>query len=77
MSDQLDSRVTKLEVRVDGHDKEIAKVNSQVDALGKTLDAIKNNLSTIKWVVIGAVGAYAVQIVGAKDFLKTFISLLI
>lgn len=76
MSDQLDSRVTKLEVRVDGHDKEIAKVTSQTEKMDKALDSIKQSLTQIKWVVIGAVGTYALQAMDAKDAFKILLSLL-
>lgn len=70
MSNLLDHRVTKLEVRVDGHDKEIAKVNSQTDSLNAALYSIQHNLTQIKWVVIGAGGALAFQVLDLKDFIK-------
>lgn len=70
MSDPLDTRVTKLEVRVDGHDKELQKVNSTTDLLSKTLFGIQQNLTQIKWVVIGAGGAAAFQFLDLKDFIK-------
>lgn len=70
MSNQLDHRVTKLEVRVDGHDKEIAKVNSQTDSLNASLYSIQHNLTQIKWVVIGAGSALAFQVLDLKDFIK-------
>lgn len=76
MSDPLDNRVTKLEVRVDGHDKEIAKVNSQTDALNKALTAIQQTLNQIKWVVIGAGAAMAFNILGLKDSLKLLFTFL-
>jgi hypothetical protein len=69
MSD-LDNRVTKLEVRVDGHDKEIAKVNSVTDALSKSLFDIKQNLTQIKWIAVGVGGAFAFQVLDLKDFIK-------
>lgn len=70
MTNLLDHRVTKLEVRVDGHDKEIAKVNSQTDSLNAALYSIQHNLTQIKWVVIGAGGALAFQVLDLKDFIK-------
>lgn len=70
MSDQLDTRVTKLEVRVDVHDKELQKVNSQTDFLSKTLFGIQQNLTQIKWVVIGAGATAAFQVLDLKDFIK-------
>ncbi|QDB71029.1 hypothetical protein bb8_p54 [Bordetella phage vB_BbrP_BB8] len=70
MSDPLDHRVTKLEYRVDGHDKELAKVNTQTDLLSKSLFDIKQNLTQIKWVAIGALGAFAFQVLDLKDFIK-------
>lgn len=74
MSDHIDHRVTKLEVRVDGHDKEIAKVNSQTDSLNTALFAIQHNLTQIKWVVIGAGSALAFQVLDLKDFIKVIFS---
>ena len=76
MSDPLDHRVTKLEVRVDGHDTEIAKVNSQTETLSKALTAIQQTLNQIKWVVIGAGGALAFNILGLKDTLKLLFTFL-
>lgn len=76
MSDPLDNRVTKLEYRVDGHDKEIAKVNSQTDLLSKTLFGIQQNLTQIKWVVIGAGLAFAAQALDLKDFIKLIFTFL-
>lgn len=70
MSDPLDNRVTKLEVRVDGHDKEIAKVTSTTDSLSKALFSIQQNLTQIKWVVIGAGATAAFQVLDLKDFIK-------
>lgn len=70
MSNLLDHRVTKLEVRVDGHDKEIVKVNSQTDSLNAALYSIQHNLTQIKWVVIGAGSALAFQVLDLKDFIK-------
>lgn len=74
MSDPLESRVARTEVRLDGHDKDIARMNSQVDVLGKTLNAIQQNLTQIKWVIVGAVGAAAVQYLDVKDLIKILLS---
>lgn len=76
MTDPLDTRVTKLEVRVDGHDKELQKVNSTTDLLSKTLFGIQQNLTQIKWVVIGAGAATAFQYLGLGSFLKLVFSFL-
>ena len=70
MSDPLDHRVTKLEFRVDGHDKEIATVHSRADAMNKTLTAIEANLKQIKWIATGAAAAFAVQYFGIEKAIK-------
>lgn len=75
MSD-LDHRVTKLEYRVDGHDKEIATVTSDTRELTKTQFAILQNLTQIKWVVIGAGAAAAFQYLELKDLLKLALTFL-
>lgn len=77
MSDPLDHRVTRLEVRVDGHDKELQKVTSQTDFLSKTLFGIQQNLTQIKWAVIGAGGVAAFQALDLKDFIKIAFSFLL
>lgn len=76
MSDPLDNRVTRLEVRVDGHDKELQKVNSQTELLSRTLFGIQQNLTQIKWAVIGAGGVAAFQILDLKDFIKIIFTFL-
>lgn len=76
MSDPLDNRVTRLEVRVDGHDKELQKVNSQTEFLSKTLYGIQQNLTQIKWAVIGAGSVAAFQVLDLKDFIKIVFSFL-
>lgn len=75
MSD-LDHRVTKLEYRVDGHDKELAAVTSDTRELTKTQFAILQNLTQIKWAVIGAGAVAAFQFLDIKDLIKLAFTLL-
>lgn len=74
MSDPLDHRVTKLEYRVDGHDTDISKLTTGQDVMSKTLTAIQQNLTQIKWVIVGAVGALAFKSLDVKDFLKLLLT---
>lgn len=76
MSD-LDSRVTKLEYRVDGHDKEISKVNSDNETLKLGLLDIRLTLTQIKWAIIGALAVWAFQALDIKDLIKLAFSVLL
>lgn len=76
MSD-LDHRVTKLEYRVDGHDKEIASVTTDTRELTKTQFAILTNLTQIKWAVIGAGLVGAFSFLDVKEFIKLAISIVL
>lgn len=69
MSD-LDNRVTKLEFRVDGHDKEIAKMTSDNETLKLGLLDIRLTLTQIKWSIVGALAVWAFQVFEVKELIS-------
>ena len=74
MSD-LDRRVTHLEFRVDNHDKDLTKIHEDTSLMSKTLKAIEGNLNQIKWIAVGAGGAWTVAQVGVLEVIKKLIGL--
>nr|WEM05541.1 hypothetical protein HIBIKMCM_00051 [Ralstonia phage BOESR1] len=74
MSDQLDHRVTKLEFRVDGHDKDIEQTKTVQTAMSKSLNAIQQNLTQIKWLVTGAAGALTFKALDINGLLKLLLT---
>lgn len=76
MSD-LDTRVSKLEYRVDGHDKELAKVNSDNETLKLGLLDLRLTLTQIKWLLLGALAFAAFNALEIKDLLKLAFSVLL
>lgn len=75
MTDPIEHRVTRLEFRVDGHDKDITEVKDDTNAMSKTLKAIEGNLNQIKWIAVGAGGAWTVSQVGIVEVIKKLIGL--
>lgn len=69
MSD-LDHRVNELKFRVDGHDKEIAKLSSDNETLKLGLLDIRLTLTQIKWAILGALAVWAFQVFDVKDLLS-------
>jgi hypothetical protein len=75
MNDPLDHRVTRLEFRVDGHDKDLSSIKEDTNLMSKTLKAIEGNLNQIKWIAVGAGGAWTVAQVGVLEIIKKLIGL--
>ncbi len=60
MTNELNSRVSKLEWRVDNHSKQLTRLHNQTSELREELHNINKSLLQIKWLAIGA----AVVVVG-------------
>lgn len=76
----LEARVTILEYRQDQSDKALTNLRTEYTeehaALRKSLQGIEKNLSTIKYVALGAGLAFLAQVIGldkAFSILKVFI----
>lgn len=76
MNEHLDHRVTRLEFRVDGHDKDISAVQKDTSALAETLTAIQDNLKQIKWLIVGGAAATGFHYLGVADAFKILLAFL-
>lgn len=79
-SKDTDARLTIAEYRLDQAEQGLltlrAEYQSEHAALRKSLQGIEKNLQTIKWVAMGAGGAFLLQLVGlekAFNLIKTFL----
>jgi uncharacterized coiled-coil protein SlyX len=64
MSDLLENRVVRLEVRTDNHEEDIKELRTSNIDLKKTMTAIEKNLAQIKYIAIGALAVVLAQTVG-------------
>jgi uncharacterized coiled-coil protein SlyX len=64
VSDLLENRVVRLEVRTDNHEEDIKELRSSNIDLKKTMTAIEKNLAQIKYIAIGALAVVLAQTVG-------------
>lgn len=64
MSETIDRRVTRLEVRVEAQEKELGVVQKMTEALNEALTNIQDNLTQIKWLALGVAITMAVNYLG-------------
>jgi len=64
VSDLLENRVVRLEVRTDNHEEDIKELRSSNIDLKKTMTAIEKNLAQIKYIAVGALTVVVAQTVG-------------
>jgi len=70
---ELEHRVIKLELRVDGHAEDLKKLQDISNDLRNSLAVIEKTLSQIKYLAMGAVAVVAVQSFGLKEAIKLFL----
>jgi len=70
MSDLLENRVVRLEVRTDNHEEDIKELRESTLDLTSTMHSIEKNLSQIKYLAIGALAVVLAQTVGLDKALK-------
>jgi uncharacterized coiled-coil protein SlyX len=70
MSDLLENRVVRLEVRTDNHEDDIKELRSSNVDLKKTMAAIEKNLAQIKYIAIGALAVVLAQSIGLDKVIK-------
>lgn len=75
MTDPIDHRVSRLEFRVDGHDKDLTTIKEDNNTMSETLKGIKDNLNQIKWIAMGAGGAFVIAQVGLLEVLRKLLHL--
>lgn len=75
MSDQIEHRVIKLELRVEDHAEELKKLQDISTDLRNSLSGIEKTLNQIKYLAIGAVLVVLTQSMGITNVLKMIVGM--
>ncbi len=66
----MDEKLTRVELQLDKHSIQIAKLFSKIDDTNGCIVKINNSLLQIKYGVYGALGFYIITQVGIMEALK-------
>ena len=66
----MDEKITRVELQLDKHSIQIAKLFSKIDDTNGCIVKINNSLLQIKYGVYGALGFYIITQVGIIEALK-------
>lgn len=75
MSEQIEHRVIKLELKVEDHADELKKLQDISTDLRNSLTGIEKTLNQIKYLAMGAVLVVLTQSMGITNVLKMIIGL--
>lgn len=75
MSEQIEHRVIKLELRVEDHAEELKKLQDISTDLRNSLTGIEKTLNQIKYLAMGAVIVILAQSMGITSVLKMFVGM--
>ena len=75
MSEQIEHRVIKLELKVEDHADELKKLQDISTDLRNSLSGIEKTLNQIKYLAIGAVLVVLTQSMGITNVLKMIVGL--
>jgi hypothetical protein len=67
MEDNIDSRVAKLEFRMDAQEEKLEDLEDSQEDFGTSLKAIEKVLLQIKWALYGGGMVFAVNVLGLKE----------
>lgn len=70
MSEQIEHRIIKLELKVEDHAEELRKLQDISTKLSNSLTGIENTLNQIKYLAIGAVLVVLSQAIGITNVIK-------
>jgi uncharacterized coiled-coil protein SlyX len=70
MSDQLETRVVRLEVQTDNHAEDIKELRETTVDLSHTMHSIEKNLAQIKYIAIGALAVVVAQSIGLDKAIR-------
>ena len=70
MTDLIEHRVIKLEIKVQDHAEELKKLQDISTDLRNSLTGIENSLNQIKYLAIGAVFVVLSQAIGLTNVIK-------
>jgi len=75
MSDQIEHRVIKLELKVEDHADELKKLQDISTDLRNSLTGIEKTLNQIKYLAMGAVFVVLAQSMGITNVLKLIVGM--
>lgn len=75
MSEQIEHRVIKLELKVEDHADELKKLQDISADLRSSLSGIEKTLNQIKYLAMGAVLVVLTQAMGITNVLKMIVGL--
>ena len=75
MSEQIEHRVIKLELKVEDHADELKKLQDISADLRSSLSGIEKTLNQIKYLAMGAVLVVLTQSMGVTNVLKMIVGL--
>ena len=70
MTDQLETRVVRLEVNQANHAEDIKELRDTTADLASTMHSIEKNLSQIKYIATGALAVVVTQSLGLDRAIK-------
>jgi len=70
MSDQLETRVVRLEVNQVNHAEDIKELRETTVDLKQTMHSIEKNLSQIKYIAVGALAVVVAQSIGLDKAIR-------
>jgi hypothetical protein len=70
MSEQIEHRIIKLELKVEDHAEELRKLQDISTRLSNSLTGIENTLNQIKYLAIGAILVVLSQAIGITNVIK-------
>ena len=66
----MSDEIKRLQVQLDKHSTQIAKLFSKVDDTNASIQKIVNTLNQIRWTFFGAIGYYAVSEIGIIEAMR-------
>jgi hypothetical protein len=73
MEDNIDSRVAKLEFRMDAQEQKTEDLEDSQEDFGDSLKAIEKVLLQIKWALYGGGMVFAVNVLGLKEVITKLV----
>jgi len=70
MSEGLENRVVRLEVKTDNHEEDIRELRETSIDLKTTMHSIEKSLNQIKYLAIGALAVVIAQTIGLDKAIK-------
>ena len=66
----MSDETKRLQVQLDKHSTQIAKLFSKVDDTNASIQKIVNTLNQIRWTFFGALGYYAISEIGILETMR-------